>query len=380
MKGKWVTLSLAAVLVAVGVARAAEVPRIPVKASPANEVTAAADGVWFTWAQNSRARPGHYDVFAQRPGGARIKVNARGTEAAGGGIDGRLLVYYEYKRTFAGDIRKFNLRTHRRSRFPTKVNTRYDEYHPTISGRWLLFTRYIDTTRTTAVFLFNTHTHALRKLASERGRYRYVYSGQVNGDYATWGRVLPSGQDVFLYRISAKTSTRVPRPVFAQYNPSVASDGTVYYERSGNECGGSAKLVRYPRGGPATVLYSFPVGIDGGYTYVQQRAGGSLHLFYGHFNCRNGRWDIYKVIDSYSVIISTAGSGSGTVQSSPSGISCGTVCEATFHGGKIVTLTATPDTGSVFIGWSDPSCGANTTCTFTVNTGVSLTATFDASS
>jgi hypothetical protein len=309
--------------------------------------------------------------------GGTYKVNADGTAAAGGGLYGNTLVFYQYKGGYAGDVLRYNLTSHHRSKFPPKVDTRYDEYHPTISGHWLLFTRYIDTTNTEKVFLYNTRSGSLRMLGSATGAHRDVYSGQVNGDYATWGRVRPNGQDVYLYRISTKETTTIPRHVFAQYDPSVASDGTVYYERSGDECGAYVKLVRYPPGGPATVLYSFPIGIDGGYTYVDEPSNGTLDFFYAQYSCRNdSHWDIYKLIDSYTVDVSKGGDGSGAVTSSPTGISCGTECEAVFHGGTKVTFTATADPGSVFKGWSDPTCGSSVTCTMTIETQVSLTATF----
>jgi hypothetical protein len=350
---------------------------LPVKTSLADEYAPAADGAWVTWTQASHAHPNRFNVFARRSSGPKIKVNPAGTNGAGGGIDGSTLVYGQSRGNIAGDIRKFNLKTHRRSDFPAKVSSRWHEYHPTISRPWVLFSRYFSTTRTTKVFLFNMETSALRMLGSESGRHRYVYSGQVNGDYAVWGRVRPSGQDVFLYRISRKESTKIPSPVFAQYDPAVAADGTIYYERSGNACGASVSLVRKPLGGTATVLHSFPAHVDGGFGYVQEKSDGSLHFFFGQVKCRSGRWDIYKVIDSFSVSVSKQGTGAGGVTSDPVGIDCGVDCQATFHGGSTVTLTATPDTGSIFSGWSDPSCGTNASCPLILESDVSLTATFD---
>jgi hypothetical protein len=361
-----------------GLSRAeATLTPLPVKTSLADEYAPAADGAWFTWTQSSHTHPNRFNVFARRNSGPKIKVNPAGTDGAGGGIDGSTLVYGQSRGNIAGDIRKFNLKTHRRSDFPSKVSSRWHEYHPTISKPWVLFSRYISTTRTTKVFLFNMKTGALRMLGAERGRHREVYSGQVNGDYAAWGRVRPGGQDVFLYRISTKENTRLPRPVFAQYHPAVAADGTIYYERSGNACGASVSLIRKPPDGSAAVLHTFPDGIDGGYGYVQERTDGTLHWFFVQVKCRSGRWDIYKVIDSFNVSVSKQGTGIGGVTSDPVGIDCGVDCQATFHGGTTVTLTATPDTGSVFSGWSDPSCGTNASCPVILESDVSLTATFE---
>jgi hypothetical protein len=376
------------VLIALGlftistIASAETLTPIPVKTTKVDEFTAAAEGDWLSWTQNSTRRPNHYNVYAQQvlvgvPSSGRKKVNARGTEAATGGIEGTTLVYNQYRGNSAGNILRFNLVTNRRSGFPKKVNTPYDEYHPTISGSWVLFTRYNSDSESTKVLLYNMSTRALRVLGSGSGRRREVYSGQVNGDYAAWGRIRPSGDDVFLYHIPTNTTTKIPRPVFAQYDPSVTSDGTMYYHRSGNECGASVKLVRYPQGGPATVLFDFPFATDGGYTYVDERHDGSLDVYYGRVGCRRFRWDIFKVVDSHTLTVSKQGGGTGVVESNPSGISCGSDCEQIYHGGIIVELTATPDPGSVLAAWSDPACGTNATCSVTIDADKSVTVTFE---
>lgn len=71
--------------------------------------------------------------------------------------------------------------------------------------------------------------------------------------------------------------------------------------------------------------------------------------------------------------VEKAGTGSGTVTSSPPGITCGLDCTGDYDYGTVVTLTAASETGSAFVGWSgDPDCtdgmvtaNANKTCTAT---------------
>jgi hypothetical protein len=75
--------------------------------------------------------------------------------------------------------------------------------------------------------------------------------------------------------------------------------------------------------------------------------------------------------------LSVTASGSGTVTSSPSGISCPSTCSANFNAGQQVTLTATPAGGSVFAGWSGGGCSGMGACTVTMNSAVGVTATFD---
>lgn len=67
--------------------------------------------------------------------------------------------------------------------------------------------------------------------------------------------------------------------------------------------------------------------------------------------------------------------GGGTVTSSPAGISCPGTCTASFSGGTVVTLTATPGAGTSFIGWSG-ACTGTGGCVITMNAANSVTATF----
>jgi PKD repeat protein len=76
-----------------------------------------------------------------------------------------------------------------------------------------------------------------------------------------------------------------------------------------------------------------------------------------------------------TLTITKHGPGSGTVSSSPAGISCGTRCQANFPIGSTVTLSATPDPGSVFTGFSG-DCVATQSCDLAMNQNHSITATF----
>jgi hypothetical protein len=76
-----------------------------------------------------------------------------------------------------------------------------------------------------------------------------------------------------------------------------------------------------------------------------------------------------------------AGTGSGTVTSSPAGISAcpstGGTCSAPFRSGTLVTLTAAPANGST-VSWAGctPTAGTPTQCTVTMDHAKSVTATF----
>lgn len=68
--------------------------------------------------------------------------------------------------------------------------------------------------------------------------------------------------------------------------------------------------------------------------------------------------------------------GSGTVTSSPGGISCGADCSALFSPDAVVTLTAIPGATSTFATWSGAGCGTANPCTTVVSANVQITATF----
>jgi len=70
------------------------------------------------------------------------------------------------------------------------------------------------------------------------------------------------------------------------------------------------------------------------------------------------------------------GTGTGTVTSSPAGISCGDDCDETYLKVQKVKLTAKADASSIFAGWSGGSCSGTKTCTVTVDDPVTVTADF----
>ena len=74
-------------------------------------------------------------------------------------------------------------------------------------------------------------------------------------------------------------------------------------------------------------------------------------------------------------------SGSGTVTSAPTGISCPTSCSATFAGNSAVVLTASASKGSTFTSFSAPCTPASPettppTCTVTMSEAETVTTTF----
>lgn len=71
---------------------------------------------------------------------------------------------------------------------------------------------------------------------------------------------------------------------------------------------------------------------------------------------------------TYTLSVTTSGTGMGTVTTDPSGTA--------FTAGTLVTLTAAPASGSTFAGWSGACSGTSQTCAISMNSNVSVGASF----
>ena len=69
-------------------------------------------------------------------------------------------------------------------------------------------------------------------------------------------------------------------------------------------------------------------------------------------------------------------SGSGTVTSSPDGISCPSQCSESFDSGMRVALTAHPAAGESFLGWGGGCFGSSSTCILTMDVEKNVGAKF----
>ena len=81
-------------------------------------------------------------------------------------------------------------------------------------------------------------------------------------------------------------------------------------------------------------------------------------------------------LNRYALAVTRAGSGSGSVASTPAGIDCGADCTEDYDHGTAVTLTATPAVGSTFLGWTGGGCTGTADCVVTLTAVTTVTATF----
>ena len=82
-------------------------------------------------------------------------------------------------------------------------------------------------------------------------------------------------------------------------------------------------------------------------------------------------------LEQYPLSVSLAGTGGGTVSSTPPGIDCGTDCSNSYDYGSLVSLIAAADPDSIFKGWGGACTGIGD-CQVTMTEALSVTAAFDA--
>lgn len=109
-------------------------------------------------------------------------------------------------------------------------------------------------------------------------------------------------------------------------------------------------------------------------------SAGTYHVLVYGYSAYSGATLTVTYRTDPTVTVAKAGTGTGTVISSPAGINCGADCSQSYAMGQFVTLTATANAGSTFAGWSGDMCsGTSTTCAFTANNHANVTATFSRS-
>lgn len=117
---------------------------------------------------------------------------------------------------------------------------------------------------------------------------------------------------------------------------------------------------------PSCTDFTLPNGIETGASELRVIANGIASVPYPVTIGAGG--SSTSLCPRYTLSLSTAGTGSGAVSSSPAG--------NTYPNGTIVSLSAAPATGSTFAGWSGGGCSGTGTCLVTMTGDTSVTATF----
>jgi len=92
-------------------------------------------------------------------------------------------------------------------------------------------------------------------------------------------------------------------------------------------------------------------------------------------NLEEVKTQVYNI--RYTLSISKTGTGTGTVVSTPTGISCGGDCSEAYESGTQVVLTPAADSGFTFTGWAGCDNLSGNDCTVTLNTAKNVQASFN---
>jgi len=147
--------------------------------------------------------------------------------------------------------------------------------------------------------------------------------------------------------------------------------GSVASTPSGIACG-TVCSASYPSGGTVTLTPAAPAG---------STFSGWSGDCTGTGTCTVTMDVDHSVTASFQLVrptltVTKVGSGTGKVTSSPAGITCGSICSATFQLGASVTLKASAAAGSRFTGWSGDCAGTNANCKLKLTANRAVTATF----
>lgn len=204
-------------------------------------------------------------------------------------------------------------------------------------------------------------------------------SPMANSFFAGWSGAC-SGMGVCklaLVNSAAVTATFSNLPVLAVALAGTGT-GTVSSNPSGINCGQTCSAAFDP-GTKVTLTETAAAGsYFAGWSGSCSGAGSSCTVTLSASQQVTATFSLTQSAPVLSVAL--GGTGTGTVSSSPSGISCPSTCSAPFSAGTQVTLTETPATNSYFVGWSGGACsGTNPTCLVTLNASQQVMATFNIS-
>ena len=209
------------------------------------------------------------------------------------------------------------------------------------------------------------------------GATTVVWAEFVGGEWIMRARTRPAGSNTFgtiedISEISSQSTLQVAAApdgaitVVWEWEDSATGDHTV--QAASRPAGASAFGTVTNLSAPAATPSSAQLAVapDGAVTAVwEQYTEGDRRIQVAS-----------SAPTTYSLAVLLAGEGKGSVTSSPSGIDCGSSCQALFNLGTKVTLSATAASGSTFTGWAGAGCSGTGGCEVTMSEARSVTATF----
>jgi subtilisin family serine protease len=205
--------------------------------------------------------------------------------------------------------------------------------------------------------------------------YPNLTVAEIRNAILNTGDVLPAlaGKTSTGRRLNARAALDSVTPFAVTVNKTGTGTGLVTSTPTGINCGPTCNLS-FP-GGSSVTLTATPTA---GSVFFGWNGGGCTGLGTCVLSTTAAVMATFNTAPppQFFVTVIKAGTGTGTVTSTPIGINCAASCTAQFSGGTTVTLTPTPDGGSVFAGWSGGSCAGTGICQATID--ATVTATFNA--
>jgi alpha-tubulin suppressor-like RCC1 family protein len=200
-------------------------------------------------------------------------------------------------------------------------------------------------------------------------------AASAGSTFASWnGCDTASGATCTVSMTAAKTVTATfTVPTFMlTVGKAGAGGGTVTSSPAGISCGADCSQP-YTNGTTVTLTATPAAGsVFGSWTGCNSVSGATCTVAMNAAKSVTATFNL----QFFSLTVSKSGLGSGTVTSSPAGISCGSTCSASFASNVTVTLTANPGLLSAFVGWSGCDSVSGNTCTVATNRARSVTAAF----
>ncbi len=154
--------------------------------------------------------------------------------------------------------------------------------------------------------------------------------------------------------------------------------GSVTSIPAGIDCGATCS-AEFAEGSSVTLTASVAVGSEfSGWSGCTSEAEGGKKCLVT-IGATNAVTATFEPKPKFALSVSKAGTGSGSITSSPAGIDCGATCSAEYEEGAEVTLGASAASGSSFAGWSG-ACTGTGACKVTIDAAKAVTATFTAAS